>query len=265
MNTPSLDDSANRPTNIRVLGVRVDMLEIQDIVATMHEWIEHEPTKCRHVINSGMHGIIASRRELGLKSLFEAADLFAPDGILMVLVSRIRGFKIRKSRTGPELLGEFSALADKEHYSYFLLGDEPETLERLSSYLTGTFPGLRIVGAYSPPFRPLTTQENTQIIEHINQAQPDVLWVSMGMPKQEIWIGNHRDKLKAKVAVGAGASFKFLSGSVRRSPTLLRNSGFEWLWRLMCEPRRVWRRVFVDAPIFVALVAIELSGLKKFN
>ena len=102
------------------------------------------------------------------------------------------------------------------------------------------------------------------MVARINQAMPDVLWVGLGMPKQEQWIFEHRQALKVPVVVGAGASFKFISGTVPRAPRLVCNLGFEWLWRLAQEPGRVWRRVVIDAPKFVGLVLLQLTGLKKY-
>jgi N-acetylglucosaminyldiphosphoundecaprenol N-acetyl-beta-D-mannosaminyltransferase len=111
----------------------------------------------------------------------------------------------------------------------------------------------------------LTPEEDAADVEAINQAAPDVLWVGLGMPKQELWISEHRAQLQTPVAVGAGAAFKFVSGDVNRGPSWLRNMGFEWLWRLIGEPKRIWRRVLIDAPQFIGLVGLEISGLKKFG
>ena len=138
-------------------------------------------------------------------------------------------------------------------------------MERLSAKLTSAFPGLQISGYHSPPFRALTPEEDEEIVNMINQARPDVLWVGLGMPKQEQWISDHRTALKAPVVVGAGASFKFLTGAVPRAPAWVRNLGFEWLWRLVQEPKRVWRRVVIDAPQFIALVFLQLTGMRKFG
>ena len=124
---------------------------------------------------------------------------------------------------------------------------------------------MRVVGLHSPPFRPLTPEEDEAAVSNINQANPDVLWVALGMPQQEIWISEHKDKLNVPVIVGAGAAFKLISGDVKRAPSWLRNAGFEWLWRLISEPKRVWRRVVFDAPKFIGLVALELTGLKKYS
>lgn len=241
------------------------MVEIPRVVDIMDHWITAERDNCHYVVNTGMHGIMEGHRDPEFKTILNTADLFAPDGILVVLIARFHGFLIRKKNTGPGLLREFSKVANEKGYKCFFYGDTEETLNLLAEELAAEFPALQIVGLHSPPFRPLTPEEDESIVESINQAKPDVLWVGLGLPKQEWWINQHRERLNVPVAVGAGASFKFFAGSVSRAPAWLRNLGFEWLWRLFQEPGRVWRRVFLDAPRFAGLVVLELSGLKKYG
>ena len=257
-------DSSRLPS-VRILGNRVHMVEIPDVVQIMDRWIETEPQRSHHVVNSGMHGIMEAHRDPSFKAVLEAADLFAPDGILVLLVSRLRGFSIRKKHTGPDLLWHFAEVASEKGHTCFFYGDTDETIQNLVANMTDAFPSLQIVGTISPPFRSLSPSEETSVIQEINEAKPDVLWVGLGMPKQEWWIAKHRENLNVPVVVGAGASFKFLGGTVRRAPASFQTSGLEWLWRFFQEPRRVWRRVFVDAPQFILFVALEISGLKKYR
>ena len=151
----------------------------------------------------------------------------------------------------------------KKGYKNFFYGDTEETLNLLVKKILTNFPNLKIVGFYSPPFRPLTSEEDEKIIKEINQAKPDVLWVGLGLPKQERWIFEHRDKLEVPVVVGVGAAFKFLGGKVKRPPKWIGDLGFEWLWRFFQEPRKLWRRVLLDIPTFIFLVLLELIGLKR--
>lgn len=241
------------------------MVEIPEIVARMEHWIENERDNCHHVVNSGMHGVMAAHRDPDLKEVFETVDLFAPDGILMVILARLRGFGIKKKNTGPDVLTQFARSASEHGYTSYFYGDEEPVLLRMEANLKETFPGMKILGHRSPPFRELTVEEQAADIDAINQMAPDVLWVGLGMPKQESWIAEHRSELNVAVAVGAGAAFKFVSGDVSRGPSWLRNMGFEWVWRLAGEPKRIWRRVLIDAPQFVFLASLELVGLKKFG
>jgi N-acetylglucosaminyldiphosphoundecaprenol N-acetyl-beta-D-mannosaminyltransferase len=251
--------------SIRVLGTKVHMVEIPDVLNQMVKWIENEKGACHHVVNSGMHGVMAARRDPNLRTTFRSVDLFAADGILMVILARIRGFKLNKKNTGPDILIEFARIANDRGYTNYFYGDAEPVLQRLESSLKQRFPDLKIVGHRSPPFRQLSPEEDDADVAAINEASPDVLWVGLGMPKQEIWIADHRSQLNTSVAVGAGAAFKFFSGDVNRGPEFMRNLGFEWLWRLISEPKRIWRRVLIDAPMFVGLAMMEVVGLKKYD
>ena len=250
---------------LRILGTRVHAVENPQVITLMERWIETDRQRCHHVVNTGMHGILEAHRDPKFKAILNAADLFAPDGILVLLIARLRGYPLKRRNTGPQLMWDFSEVAGHKGYRYFIYGDTEDTLQLLAAKLTESFPGLNIVGLDSPPFRPLTPEEDEAIIAAINEARPDVLWVGLGAPKQERWISEHRHRLNVPVAIGVGASFKFHSGKMRRAPVWLRNRGFEWLWRLVHEPKRVWRRVFLDAPKFMGLAALELSGLKRYD
>ena len=252
-------------TSIRILETRVDMVGIPDVMAIMSHWIDSEPDRIHHLVNTGMHGIMEAHKDKSFGASLDAAELLAPDGILAILVARFHGHRIKKQDTGPDLLWRFSEVANRLSYKYFFYGDTDETLKLLSSKINAEFPGLRIVGAVSPPFRPLTPEEDAEMVAKINQAKPDVLWVGLGMPAQDQWIYDHRQVLNVPVAVGTGASFKFIAGTASRAPKLVRNLGFEWLWRLAHEPKRVWRRVVLDAPRFILLVSLQLSGIKKYK
>lgn len=250
---------------IQILGTRVHMIQMAEVISIMAGWIESESHWPHHIVNTGMHGIMEAHKDPAFKAILNSADILAPDGILAILTARFHGYRLRKDDTGPDLLWRFSEIANKNGFSYFLFGDTEHTLEKLSDKLHSAFPSLRVVGSTSPPFREWTTEEDEAMVASINQAQPDVLWVGLGMPKQERWIFEHRAALKVPVVVGVGASFKFISGTTPRAPRLIRNLGFEWMWRLAQEPRRVWRRVIIDAPQYVALVFLQSIGLKKFD
>jgi N-acetylglucosaminyldiphosphoundecaprenol N-acetyl-beta-D-mannosaminyltransferase len=149
--------------------------------------------------------------------------------------------------------------------SHFFLGDTEETLRRLKGNLERTYAEITIAGMCSPPFRPLSSDEDDALVQRINEARPDVLWVALGLPKQERWIFEHRDRLNVPLVLGVGAAFKFLAGTVKRAPDPVGHFGFEWLWRFAHEPRRLWRRVLIDAPQFVGLAGLDVTGLRKFS
>ena len=260
-----MTDQTTELPSIRILETRVDMVEMPAVMDLMAHWIETEPGRVHHVVNTGMHGIMEAHKNPEFGLTLDAADVLAPDGILAILVARLRGHRIRKQETGPDLLLRFSEIANRLGYKYYFYGDTSETLELLSDKLKADFPNLQIVGSESPPFRPATLEEDLATVAAINQANPDVLWVGLGMPKQDQWIFDHRQDLRVPVVVGTGASFKFTTGTVRRAPKLACNLGFEWLWRLAQEPKRVWRRVVLDSPRFIILVFLQMTGLRKFS
>lgn len=260
-----MKSSTEKIPQLEILGSRVHMVEVDDAVVIIASLIETERTRTHYVVNTGMHGLMEGRRDPKFRIILNDADLFCPDGILTLLVARARGYSIRKRRTGPELLWEFCQATQQKRYKHYFYGDTEDTLHLMSAKLSQSFPDMNIVGLHSPPFRQLTPAEDESVLAAINAAQPDVLWVGLGAPKQERWIFEHRDRLKIPMIVGAGASFKFVAGTVKRAPAWLQYIGLEWLFRLLMEPRRVWRRVFLDAPQFIGLAMLEISGLKKYK
>lgn len=255
--------AANLPS-IKVLGVRVNMVQVPDVLALMEHWIE-EKDRCHYIVATGMHGVMEARRDLEFLHIVESADLFVPDGISLIWTARLRGVRLKRRVCGIDIMAAFFGLAEERGYSVFLYGDTEETLQLLTDRLKHQFPRLTVAGTCSPPFRPLTTEEKTQEIDMINASGADVVWIGLGLPKQERWMYEHKDLLNASVLVGVGAAFKFASGNVVRAPAWIGDHGFEWLWRLVKEPRQIWRRVLVDGPRFVVNIILEQGGLKKYD
>jgi N-acetylglucosaminyldiphosphoundecaprenol N-acetyl-beta-D-mannosaminyltransferase len=243
------------------------MVQIPEVINKISYWIEKEREKCHFVVVTGMHGVMEGHRNKKFQDILNSADLFVPDGISLIWTARLYGFHLKKRVSGADLMSEFFKLSSQKGYKNFFYGDTEETLNLLVKKISMNFPNLKIVGFYSPPFRPLTQKEDEEILEKINQAKPDVLWVALGLPKQETWIFEHRDKLKVPVAIGVGAAFKFLNGKIKRPPELIGNLGFEWLWRFFQEPKRTWRRI-LDIPLFIFLIifeSIKKGLIKKIN
>jgi N-acetylglucosaminyldiphosphoundecaprenol N-acetyl-beta-D-mannosaminyltransferase len=257
-----IENNFEKIQSIQVLGSRVHMVQIPEVLELMTHWIEEKRQKCHWIIVTGMHGLMEAHRDINFKAILNSADLFVPDGISLIWIARFRGFPLKKRVSGTDLMLEFFKIANKKGYQSFFYGDTKETLQEMAKKLLMDFPNLKIAGLYSPPFRPLTPEEDNKIIRDINQAKPDVLWVGLGLPKQERWIFEHKDKLNVPVAVGVGAAFKFLSGKVKRPPKWIGDLGFEWLWRFFQEPKKVWPRV-LDIPLFIFLVLLELIGFKS--
>ena len=248
---------------IDVLGVQVHVVEISDALNCMESWLVDDVQVCRYVVATGMHGVMQAQKDPEFMDVVNSADMFVADGISLVWLARTKGYQVKKRVSGADLMAAFLPLAEEKGYNVFFYGDTDETLKALRERLSEDHPNLKIAGTYSPPFRTLTPDEDAEEVRMINDSGANVVWVGLGLPKQERWMAAHRDQLNAQVMVGVGAAFKFASGQVRRAPSWIGDNGFEWLWRFVQEPRRVWRRVFIDLPQFTWLVTLELFKLKK--
>ena len=259
-----MDDTPLKFPSIQVLGSRVHMVQMPEVLEVMEGWIESRD-RCRYVVATGMHGVMEAHKDQDFKTVVNSADLFVPDGISLVWMARCRGFPLKKRVSGSDIMWEFLKHSQQRGYASYFYGDTTETLNRLTSKLKERLPGLKIAGTHSPPFRQLSPEEDVEEVHMINQSGADVVWVGLGLPKQERWMFEHQDRLEVPVVVGVGAAFKFLSGQVARAPTWIGDRGFEWAWRFFQEPRRVWRRVLLDGPRFGCHVALEMSRLRKYD
>lgn len=198
------------------------------------------------------HSVRMAMADPEAKAALKSAGFLIPDGAGIVLASRILGGGIRGRITGSDVFLEVSrSLERKAGASYFFLGSTEETLALIKRKLTLEFPGIRFAGSYSPPFAEVFSEEqNLAMIDAVNQAAPDVLWVGMTAPKQEKWIYQNKDRLNVNFIAAVGAVFDFYAGKVKRSHPWFQRHGLEWLPRLLQEPRRLWRRTFISAPVF---------------
>jgi N-acetylglucosaminyldiphosphoundecaprenol N-acetyl-beta-D-mannosaminyltransferase len=251
-------------SSYRVLGVRVDAVQIPEVCARVEEWIQHRDY-CRYVVVAGMHGVMEAQRDPTLKSILNAADLVVPDGMPLVWLSRFRGRPLTRRVYGPELMLEVCQQTASTSCHHFLVGGAPGVADRLAKVLKHRFPGLVISGICSPPFQPLTEVQEEELLAMINRAAPDIVWVGFSTPKQERWMHRHRDRLKAAVLLGVGAAFDIHSGTRKQAPRWMRENGWEWLFRLFQEPRRLWRRYLIYGPQFLFYVALELLKLRTFE
>lgn len=251
----------NRPT-VDVLGAKIDRIDLDGAVDRIADWIDHPSDVTRIVVATGFHGLWVAQQDPRFLRILNSADLFCPDGIAPVWISRLQGDALPARVPGPSLMAAVLDAANEQGFSSFFYGDSNETLEALKGRLEQRFPGHRIAGMRSPPFRALDAAENEAMVQEINAARPDILWVALGLPKQEIWIEEHRKQLKVPVVIAVGAAFGFLSGRVSRTPKWIGDAGFEWAWRLAAEPKKLWRRDLIDGPRFLVRVARDLARSK---
>jgi N-acetylglucosaminyldiphosphoundecaprenol N-acetyl-beta-D-mannosaminyltransferase len=250
------------PASFRVLGVRVDAVQIPDVVSSMEEWIA-ERRKCRYIAVTGMHGVTEAQHDQQFLTILNQADLMVADGFPLVWLGRRKGYELPRRVYGPETMLVFCQATAGKGYRHFFYGGAPGVAQALAEKLSAELPGLVVAGTFCPPFRPLTEQEDREVLAAIEQARPDVIWVGLSTPKQERWMFEHRELLSPCVLVGVGAAFDFLSARKSQAPVWMRENGLEWLFRLLQEPRRLWRRYLLCGSEFVFLVALEHLGLRK--
>ncbi|PYT66581.1 MAG: glycosyltransferase [Acidobacteria bacterium] len=248
-----------------LLGVLVDAVQIPDVISQMELWI-HEKTGCHSIAATGMNGIVEAQHDPAFKQILNATNLVVPDGMPLVWLGRRRGHVLPRRVYGPELLLAFLEKTTGQGYRHFFYGAErePDVPELLVQTLKNRFPGTIVVGTHSRP-RLLDREDDEGVVSVISRAAPDVLWVGLGELRQVRWMYEHKNRLEVPVMVGVGAAFDMLSGRRRQAPRWMREHGLEWLFRLLQEPRRLWRRYLIYGTQFIAYLALESLKLRKFG
>jgi N-acetylglucosaminyldiphosphoundecaprenol N-acetyl-beta-D-mannosaminyltransferase len=246
----------------KVLGVTVDAVQIPEVIELMERWIRAR-SACHFIAFTGMHGITESLHDPLFKRILNSADLLVADGMPLVWLGRRHGYPLRRRVYGPELLETFCRKTGPRYRHYFY-GGGPGVADRLAEVL-GQQHGVRTVGTYSPPFRPLREEEKVEVDCRIREAAPDIVWVGLSTPKQERWMHEHRQRLHVPLLAGVGAAFDMLAGTVKQAPAWMQENGLEWSFRLVQEPRRLWRRYLLIGPQFLWNVSLALLGVKRFD
>jgi N-acetylglucosaminyldiphosphoundecaprenol N-acetyl-beta-D-mannosaminyltransferase len=241
----------------RVLGARIHVADWRTALDTLARWARARDS--RYVCICNVHSIVTASRDPAFATALEGADLATPDGAPVAWMLRRLGFSRQQRINGPDLMWKYCAEAGTNGTSVFLYGSTPETLMRLREALRRAFPDLQIAGSYSPPFRALSAQEDAEVVDMINASGAGVVWVSLGCPKQELWMAEHRDQVSATM-VGVGAAFDYIAGTVKRAPHWMQRAGLEWLHRLASEPRRLWRRYLITNSLFAIGAARQLGS-----
>ena len=248
---------------VNILGVGVSAINMSQALKTLDAWIAGR--ELHYVCVTGVHGVMECQRDEHLRQIHNTAGLVTPDGMPLVWLLRVHGRRHVTRVYGPDLMLALCQHSVAPGYRHYLYGGSEDVVKLLKARLEQYYPGLQVVGAFAPPFRPLTAEEDEQVVRMINEANPDIVWVGLSTPKQERWMAGHRDRLAAPVLLGVGAAFDFHAGVKRQAPRWMQRSGFEWLFRLATEPRRLWRRYLTNNPLFVGLVLAQALGLKRYS
>jgi N-acetylglucosaminyldiphosphoundecaprenol N-acetyl-beta-D-mannosaminyltransferase len=253
---------AGLPPRVNILGVGVHALNLRSAVAAIQNAIE---TRTKgYVCVTGVHGVSEAQEDPAFRAILNRAFLNTPDGMPMVWLSKSLGHPETGRVYGPDLLLEVCQASESNGWRHFFYGGGPGTAEALSTVLQSKFPRLQIVGTCTPPFRPLTAMEFQEVQAEVVTARPDIIWVGLSTPKQELFMASTLSDLNVSVMIGIGAAFDLISGKVKQSPRWIQRSGFEWLYRLIQEPRRLWKRYLKNNPLFVCRLFLQFTGLKSY-
>lgn len=237
-----------------ILGVNIAVTNMEKTVSYL----------CAHLLElsgsyicvSNVHTTVTAYEDEGYRAVQNGAAIALPDGKPLSLTSRKRGFAEAERVTGPDLMGEIFRISAVHGWRHYFYGSTEETLRALRVELEKNYPGIQIAGMYSPPFRPLTAQEDRQDIERINEAQADFVWVGLGAPKQERWMAAHEGRVRG-LMIGVGAGFDYHAGRLKRAPKWMQKCSLEWLYRLLQDPVRLFKRYLVTNTKYLWLVKRE--------
>lgn len=256
---------ASLPINrrVNVLGVGITPLDARQTIAAIDDVIASRSKA--YVCVTGVHGVMEAQHDGGLREIINHSYITTPDGRPTVWVGRMQGFRKMKQLTGPNLMLQLCQESVVKRQTHFFYGGDVGVAEQLKLALQRRFPGLRVVGTYTPPFRPLTAEEERDLQATVSQLQPDIFWVGLSTPKQERFMAQYLPNLDTHVMVGVGAAFDIHTGRIKDSPEWLKSLGLQWVHRMCQEPHRLWKRYLYNNPRFVLRITSQLLGFRKYE
>jgi N-acetylglucosaminyldiphosphoundecaprenol N-acetyl-beta-D-mannosaminyltransferase len=248
---------------VNVLGIGVHPIDMRSAGSILETGVR-EGIK-GYVCLAGVHGIMEAQRDPSLKAIYAEALLVAPDGMPTVWMGHLQGFSTMRRVFGPDLMIDILGRAEFRNCSHFFCGGEPGVAESLRDEMLLRFPWAKITGTYSPPFRPMTSSEETAFVEEVRSLQPDIIWVGLSTPRQERFMARYLPILDTKLMIGVGAAFLFHTGAIRDSPDWVKRAGLQWLHRLLQEPSRLWKRYLLNNPMFILHALLQIIGLAHYT
>ena len=250
-----MSTSIELPDRVNILGVGVHALNLSSAIDVLDRAVANGQKG--YVAVTGVHGIMEAQDDSKFKNILNQALLTTPDGMPTVWIGRDRGYSDMRRVYGPDLMLNVCRRFVDRGCNHFLYGGEPGVAKNLAEHLEKIVPGVRIVGTYTPPFRPLNLAEERDLIRRVRELRPEFFWVGLSTPKQERFMAEYIDKLDTKVMLGVGAAFDILSGRVKDAPDWVKTSGLQWLHRLFQDPRRLWKRYLINNPRFAYRILRE--------
>ena len=258
----SMPDSAFVLPYADVLGVKVSAINLKLAVERADQWIVGGSPG--YICVTGVHGVMEAQSDSGFRQILNHACMNTPDGMPMSWIGHLQGFPEMNRVYGPDFMTAMCRLSVERGYRNFLYGGNLGVAELLSETLQLKFPGLQVVGTYTPPFRSLTLEEEEEILTQVRESKPHILWVGLSTPKQERFMAHYVDRLQVPLLVGVGAAFDYHTGRIRDCSEWIKRAGLQWLHRLMQDPRRLWRRYLRNNPAFLWHIAWQISGLRRY-
>ena len=249
-------------TCANLLGMQVDSLDLELALARVAELYRNREKG--YVCAVSVHGVLETRQDPRVARAFADAALVIPDGRPIVWVGRMQGRRAIRQVTGPDFMAAVIAAKEFAGASHFFYGGKPGVAQDLAAEWFYRFPGMRVAGTYTPPFRDLTHSEEAALVERLNRLKPDFIWIGISTPRQELLMRRLLPQLRSGILLGVGAAFDFHTGRIRDCAPWVKRVGFQWLHRLMQDPRRLWRRNLSNAA-FLWHIALQLSGLRRYD
>lgn len=231
-----------------IMGVNIAAINMKWLLEYLNKNIDE--LHGDYICVSNVHTIVISYEDPDYCAVQNGGLMAIPDGGPLSTVGRKRGYSNMERTTGPSLMGEIFDITTEKGYRHFFFGSTKETLNILEKELNENYPGIQIVGMYSPPFRPLTEEEDKEVTQLINDSRPDFVWIGLGAPKQEKWMAEHQGEIDG-LMIGVGAGFDYYAGNIKRAPQWMQKRNLEWLYRLMQDPKRLFKRYFCTNTKFI--------------
>ncbi len=247
--------------SVSILGVKVHATDMDRALARVESALATGDKG--YVCVTGVQGVMEAQSDSNLKRIINQALLTIPDGRPTVWVGWLRGFLKMRQVTGPTMMLRLCALSAEKGYTHFFFGGNDGVAQELKQSLTQRFPGMKVVGTYTPPFRPLNAEEEAELIRMVAETKPDFFWVGLSTPKQERFMDQYVSKLDAKLMFGVGAAFDIHTGRIKDAPYWMKLTGVQWMHRIYQDPKRLWKRYLVNNPKFVYQITLELLGIGK--
>lgn len=251
------------PPHFKVLGVAISAVSLESAAQIIARWVKDRER--RFVTVTGVHGVIEAQGDPMFKWILNRSGICVPDGVPIVWLAWLAGHSGVTRVFGPDLMLKVSSVLGERNGSAFYYGGLPGVADELATAISARYPGIQTAGTYSPPFRELTDGEARSVVDLVNRSGADVLWVGLSTPKQERWMWNFRARLKVPVIAGVGAAFDYNTERIGRAPRWIQQGGFEWFYRLVQDPRRLWKRYARNNPLFVYYLLCEKLRLRKFD